>query len=321
MAETNDPTVVSAGLVVVGVNGGLAGCRQALIFAAREARLRKTAIRLVHGCEPFSTLSEWQPRIPLEARERQARRQLRDAAEALRPLLDPGTTVQFRIDPRTGIDTLLDQSGTAGLIVVQRRDLTTLGRIRAGSTSNAVAARASCPVVVIRAGQGVNQGRGAVLIGIDDDITDADHLLQLAFAEAAARKVQLTAIQVTTGHTDSRLAWRSGQTEAANSLAAVALDRWTDRFPEVMVNQLTTSGDAVEALRVASVSADVLVVGRHLGQGPEMSGLGDAVGRLLSSAQCPILVAPPTRTATGGDRSRVGSVSNMRRRSTTSRPC
>jgi nucleotide-binding universal stress UspA family protein len=320
MAETNDPTVVSAGLVVVGVNGGLAGCRQALIFAAREARLRKTAIRLVHGCEPFSTLSERQPRIPLEARERQARRQLRDAAEALRPLLDPGTAVQFRIDPRTGIDTLLDQSGTAELIVVQRRDLTTLGRITAGSTSNAVAARASCPVVVISAGQGVNQGRGAVLIGIDD-ITDADRVLQLAFAEAAARKAQLTAIQVRTGHTDSRLTWRSRHAEAANGPAAVALDRWADRFPDVMVNHLTTAGDAVEALRVASVSADVLVVGRHLGQGPEVSGLGDAVGRLLSSAQCPVLVAPPTRTAMGSDGSRVGSVRDVQRRSTTSGLC
>ena len=142
MVDTDGPTVVSRGAVVVGVNSGLAGCRQALVFAAHEARLRNTVVRLVHGCEPLSTLTERQPRVPLVARERQARRQLRDAAEALRPLLDPGSTVEFRIDPRTGIDALLDQSSTAELIVLQRRDLTVLGRITAGSTSSAVAARA-----------------------------------------------------------------------------------------------------------------------------------------------------------------------------------
>ena len=158
MAKTDGPAAAGQGAVVVGVNGALAGCRQALVFAAHEARLRNTAIRLVHGCEPLATLTERQPSVPLVARESQARRQLRDAAEALRPLLDPGTTVEFRIDPRTGIDALLDQSATAELIVLQRRDLTALGRITAGSTSSAVAARARCPVAVTRTGQRSSHG-------------------------------------------------------------------------------------------------------------------------------------------------------------------
>ena len=77
---------------MVGINSGLAGCRQALILAADEARMRNTVVRLVHGCEPLSTLTERQPRVPLEARERQARRQLRDAAEAHRDLEARKTT-------------------------------------------------------------------------------------------------------------------------------------------------------------------------------------------------------------------------------------
>ena len=112
------------GAVVVGVNGALASCRQALVFAAQEARLRKAAVRLVHGCEPLATLAERLPAVPLVARERQARRQLRDAAEALRPLLDAAAAVNFRIDPRTGVEALLDESKSAELIVMQRRDLT-----------------------------------------------------------------------------------------------------------------------------------------------------------------------------------------------------
>ena len=187
MVQTNDGAS-GPKPIVVGVNGALASYRHALVFAAQEARLRNSAIRLVHGCEPLPTLTERQPSVPLVARERQARRQLRDAVEALRPLLDAGATVEFRIDPRTGVDALLDESAAAELIVLQRRELTILGRTTDGSTSNAVAARANCPVVVVHAGHGSRHDRSGILVGLDDQMDPEDALL-LAFQEASARRL------------------------------------------------------------------------------------------------------------------------------------
>lgn len=281
---------------MVGINSGLAGCRQALILAAAEARMRNTVVRLVHGCEPLSTLTERQPRVPLEARARQARRQLGEAAAALRPLLDPGTTVEFRIDPRTGIDTLLDQSSTAGLIVLQRRDLTVLGRITAGSTSKAVAARAGCPVAVTRTGQGSSHGRGAVLVGIADWL-DAASVLPLAFAEAAARAARVTAIQ---------------------GSASEALNRWADTYPDVLIDRLPLAGDPVAVLRAASASAELLVIGRHDGQKRDGRSLGPLARQLIDTAQCPVLV--PARIGMGADQYPVPSDNGARRRSPAASP-
>jgi hypothetical protein len=38
--------------VVVGINGSPGTYRQAVAFAIREAALRRSAVRLVHGCQP-----------------------------------------------------------------------------------------------------------------------------------------------------------------------------------------------------------------------------------------------------------------------------
>ena len=271
MVERNGLAAAGPGRVVVGVNGALAGCRQALVFAAHEARLRNAALRLVHGCEPLATLTERQPAVPLVARERQARRQLRDAAEALRPLLDPGTRVEFHIDPRTGVDALLDESTSADLIVVQRRDLTSLGRVTAGSTSSAVAARAHCPVAVTRAGLGSAHHRSGVVLGVDGQ-AGPDAAMPLAFMEAAVRRVQLTIHVLTQGDgAEEHVSWANKASAAAHDRArsalAEAIDRYAGSFPNVVVSQIVVAGDAVDALSETTATAELLVIGRHDGTG------------------------------------------------------
>ena len=298
MVARNGATAVRPGPVVVGVNGGLAGCRHALVFAAQEARLRNTTIRLVHGCEPLDTLTERQPEIPRVARERQARRQLRDAAEALRPLLDAGATVQFRIDPRTGVEALLDESTTAELIVLQRRELTTLGPTTAGSTSSAVAARAHCPVAVTRAGPRARPHPAGVLIGVDGQ-EGAHAALQLAFVRAALRRAALTAIQVLTqaegvwGHPPWATEAPTATHDRARSALAELIDHYARRFPDVVVAEIVVAGEAVDALREASASAELLIIGRHSGKQRDLHRLGSVTRHLINTARCPTLIAPP----------------------------
>ena len=325
MAETNGLAADGRGPVVVGVNGALAGCRQALVFAAQEARLRNAAIRLVHGCEPLASLTERQPSLPLVARERQARRQLRDAADALRPLLDPDMTVEFRIDPRTGIHALLDESTSAELIVVQRRELTTLGRTTAGSTSSAVAARSHCPVAVTRAGMSASHSRSGVLVGVDVQ-RGPDAAVQLAFIRAAFRRARLTAIQVLTqgeggwGHSP----WAFGAPAAAHARATSALaeliNHYAGSFPDVVVAQIVVMGDAVDVLREATLAAEVLVIGRRGGQEHEARGLGSQARQFINTARCPILVAPPIPAGSRDGKSHAASIGDVRPASSASSP-
>lgn len=325
MVETNGRAAAPPGPVVVGVNGGLAGCRQALVFAAQEARLRNAPIRLVHGCDPLATLTERQPSVPMVARERQARRQLRDAADAVRPLLNADTMVEFRIDPRTGIDALLDESTTAELIVLQRRELTTLGRITAGSTSNAVAARAHCPVAVTRAGSGSTPHRGGVLLGVHGQ-AGLDAAVQLAFIEAALRRARLTIHLLT--HSDAEGGHASSAGEASVAVLegggpgwADLISRYARRFPEVVLARVVVAGDSVDTLRAATESAELLVISRHDGgQDGDLRSLGSRARQLINTSRCPILVAAPTHPAAHDSPSLVAPISDARPRSSASSP-
>jgi len=165
---------------------------------------------------------------------------------------------------------------------------------------------------VTHSGQGASRGRGAVLVGIDD-LPHADIVLPLAFKEAAARKAQLTSIQVSMiiDADDGPLPWTAGLAAAAHGLAASAsdvLDRWASRFPDVLVNHLIIAGDAVEVLREASAAAELLVIGRRGGKARDPHTLGSRARQLISSAQSPVLVAAPMWTGTGSGQSRVAPI-------------
>jgi nucleotide-binding universal stress UspA family protein len=260
------------------------------------------------------------------ARERQARRQLRDAADALRPLLDPGTSVEFNIDPRTGVDALLDESTTAQLIVLQRRELSTLGRVTAGSTSSAVAGRAHCPVAVTRTGLSSTHQRTGVVVGVDGQAGSAA-AVHLAFTRAAVQRAQLTAIQVlpegdsVSGH----FSWGAPKAPTAAPRRATSalgdlINRYAGSFPEVFVAQVVVAGEAVAALLVATAAAELLVIGRHNGSERDGRNLGSVARQLINTARCPTLVALPIQPGARDDWSRSGSVSDERQQSSTASP-
>ena len=75
-------------------------------------------------------------------------------------------------------------SETASLIVVQRRHISPLRHLSTGSTSSVVAARAGCPVAVVRPDHDLAQQAG-VVVGIDV-AAHAGLALPVAFEEAPA---------------------------------------------------------------------------------------------------------------------------------------
>ena len=91
-------------------------------------------------------------------------------------------------------------------------------------------------------------------------------------------------------------------------------------FPEVVVAQIVVTGDAGDALREATATAELLVIGRHGGREPDARSLGSLTRQLINTARCPILVAPPIHRPVRDGQSQVASISDARPQSSASSP-
>ena len=101
----------------------------------------------------------------------------------LSSMVDSRTQIGLAAVPQTAVDALLQESQTAGALIVQRRSLSVLSRALSGTTSHTVAAQAACPVIVVRHDQsGTESGRG-IVVGVAP--RSGLRALQVGVAEAA----------------------------------------------------------------------------------------------------------------------------------------
>jgi nucleotide-binding universal stress UspA family protein len=288
-----------ASFVVVGLGDGqLYDYEPSLSFAAHEARLRGAALKVVHGCgeRPQGIDEGSSERRPGIAPDRL----LRNAAgRRLTRITGPGLRVFMTNAAAGGIDALLEEARTAELLVVQRRDLSPLRRIFAGSTSAAVAAQAACPIAIIRSDHRPDHRSGAVVLGIDGR-GRAANAVRLAFDEAERRNARLIAIHAWTrmpsGAPYGDLAHTRHDLEWAESVAADALDRELDhaatRWPQVPVERRIVRASPVDALLDASREAELLVVTRHRVSTRGNWALGTKTSALIEQSGCPVIIAP-----------------------------
>lgn len=146
-----------AGRIVVGVDG-TEHAAAALRWAIEEARLRGATVQAVHAWSfvPLTTPAD-SGLVPLawsesaasldavrEAAERLAHDQVSDVAGEERD-------VQVSVVEGDATEVLLGAAEHAELLVVGNRGRGSIAQALLGSTSAAVADRAPCPVVVVRA--------------------------------------------------------------------------------------------------------------------------------------------------------------------------
>ncbi|MET7761364.1 universal stress protein [Streptomyces sp. NPDC005393] len=285
--------------LVVGVDGSHSSL-QAVDWAADEAARHGLPLRLVYaslweryeGIRPATDPERpWEQvmadRIAASAAERAARRR-------------PDVRISTEVLPEDPVSALLSAGQDASGVVTGSRGRGELAGLLLGSVSLTVAARAPCPVTVVRGGEPNRRGAfGRIVLGVGEGAGPAA-AMRFAFREAEARGCELTAVR----------AWRCPAGEVTDDLmiygdpvrahwdrAERMLEdalRGPERdHPKVTVRRETVEGSARKVLLHAAATADLLILGARRRHGHAVGlQLGRVAHTALHHAPCPVAIVP-----------------------------
>ncbi|MFK4869352.1 universal stress protein [Streptomyces sp. CSMPJR101] len=276
--------------LVVGVDGSDPSL-VAVDWAADEAVRHGLTLRLVHaslweryaGAVPTLGAGRFSERVLAEhlvasAAERAARRA-------------PGLRITTDILPAEAVDGLLHEGANAHALVVGDRGRGELKGLLLGSVSLGVAARARCPVIVVRGDDaGVVGLHERILLGVGGAVS-GERAADFAVREAETRGCALDAVR----------AWRrpapigeppDDAERRATALLDDALRAPLDAHPGVRVRRTTVEGPARTVLVDRSAAADLVVLGARRRHGHFGLQLGRVGHTLLHHAQCPVAIVP-----------------------------
>lgn len=268
----------------------------ALRFVAAEALQTGQPVTVVHVVHGTTRVPQHNPLVFSDAEvEEQGRRIVARAAGELRDLTNG--TVEVRCEtPRGGtVNHLVELSGHAKMIVLQRRDLPRAARVLSHSTTARVAGRSMAPVASVPSSWRVDQlfvHRVVVAVG---ERERPSNLLGHAFEFADQHDVGLAVVRVTGfpaaegAESEQELRYRREQllTELDQALRPVR-----KRYPGVRAEIEVLEGTPVDTLLRATGPSDLLVVGRREVVNPAYERLGTVSRAVLRSSGCPVLVIP-----------------------------
>ncbi|MEU1891220.1 universal stress protein [Streptomyces pristinaespiralis] len=211
----------------------------------------------------------------------------------------PDVKVVTDVLPEDTVAALLREGRHAFALVTGSRGRGDIAGLLLGSVSLAVAAGASCPVVVVRGDKaGLAGTHDRITLGVGDADVDSA-AVRFAFREAELRGCTLDVVR----------AWRCPAHEStdhplvagdparyhedrASAVLDAALEAAVRNHPDVRVKRATVEGPARKVLLARSAAADLLVVGarrRHSQFGMQLGRVGHTV---LHHASCPVAVVP-----------------------------
>ncbi|MGQ4481609.1 universal stress protein [Streptomyces sp. SAS_276] len=285
--------------LVVGVDGS-APSLLAVDWTVDEAARLGLSMRLVRAFVP-----ERGPDAPvrsggLEPSSEQVRAEdVVTVAAARARRRDPDVKVDAEAVPGDVLPVLLEESRHASALVIGARDSGELTGLLLGAVGPALAARAHCPVTVVRGdGTGLTGRHERVLLGAGDPGVSGE-AVRFAFREAEARGCTLDVVRawkrpVRKAADRSRQVPETARCREARAsalldtlLSDVVLDH-----PRVRVRTTTVEGSARGQLVKRSAAADLVIVGARRGHG--LLGLrpGRVAQALLHHAKCPVAVVP-----------------------------
>ena len=286
----------TADRIVVGIrDSGADHYLAALGLAARMSRQRAATITLIHGSLPRLAIAASRTEARHLAHGREV---VEEARLTLSTMVDPSTQVHAEAVPKTGVDALLQESRTAATLILQRRNLSALGRAFNSATSHTVAAQAACPVIVVRHDQLDSEPSRGIVVGIGPD--SGVRALQLGVLEAAVRKCPLTAVHVWDlpfsptygGRVDPDEEELAEATRWADSFLASAVADVAKLHPDLELHARSVRGVTEDGLLQECEHAELLIVERHRDAQLASIGLGKLTRHLLDHAPCPVMITP-----------------------------
>ncbi|MGW1493613.1 universal stress protein [Streptomyces sp. NPDC002402] len=284
--------------LVVGVDGSESSLK-AVDWAVEEAARHGLALRLVYA----SLWERYEGQAPSSSLDRPTDEVLADtivatAAERAHRR-GPDVKVTTAVLPEEAATALLTEGHNAFAVVTGSRGRGELAALLLGSVSLAVAAGASCPVIVARGdAAALSAAHGRILLGIGEAARGSS-AVGFAFREAAARGCTLDAVRAwrCPAHETPDHSLLIGDAAAYHEMRAAtvvdeALGGAVDDHPDVLVRRTTLEGQARKVLLDRSAAADLLIVGARRRQGHFGLQLGRLAHAALHHAACPVAVVP-----------------------------
>jgi nucleotide-binding universal stress UspA family protein len=290
-------TAASTEPVVVGVDGSSAS-KVAVDWAARDAALRGTTLKLVHVLTPPAVMAF--PEVPmppgyLQWQEEEGRTLL-DAAVKTVEEATKGARVEVTTEMVAGpsVPVLADLSTGAQMVVVGCRGRGAFARGLLGSISTGLAHHAKCPVAIIHDEDPLmpHPSQAPVVVGVDGSPA-SDRAVAIAFEQASFRGVDLVAVHA---WSDSGVFefpgvdWAQLQALGESTLGE-RLAGWQERYPDVLVRRVVVADRPAHQLLEQAESAQLLVVGSHGRGGLSGMLLGSVSTSVIHSARMPVIVA------------------------------
>lgn len=284
--------------IVVGVDGSPES-ELALDWGVDEARRRGLSLHLVHARELAGSMASAPHGAPTS---------WHDPAWVLRAARDRVSilSVDHPVDLVVTDEDVLVPAATALVAASAAADTVVVGTHRhgpveaalLGSTSLRVAARAACPVVVVRRPASRDVAHPQIVLGVDAASRSGD-ALAYAFHRASDQGLPLTVICVWAADIDVE-ALRVTEAVADEVSAAAANARladlreivrpWREKFPDVRVHVIVAPGTPADVLVDESWAAELVVVGSHGLGGLRGLLLGSVTDSVLHRAHCPVAV-------------------------------
>ena len=266
--------------LVVGVDGSESSL-EAVDWAADEAVRHGVPLHLLHAaagdCDASDVIS---------------------AATARAEEGAPKVRLSSEVTHADAASALVGTGRNAFALVLGSRGLGDLAELLLGSVSLTVAARADCPVVVVRgAAEHRDAGFGSIVVGVEEEKSSGT-AVQFALREAHVRRCRLVAVHAWSAPfgaiaTPQAPSW---PLEAHRRAPAQVLDDallgTAEKYRDALVSRRAIEGPARQALLEAASEADLLVVGARRRLGHPGLQLGLINHAVLHHAPCPVAVVP-----------------------------
>ncbi|MEV0412906.1 universal stress protein [Streptomyces sp. NPDC050448] len=286
-------------VVTVGLDGSPESLAAAH-WAADEAERRKRTLRLLHA---WPLLVPEPTHLPSEVDQNYWARRLVHHAKAELQKRHPGLLIVGNLVADDAQNALLQAASESEMTVLGSRGLELVESYFLGDISTPVVARASRPVVLVRAetrseGPGPAAGASSGVVVALKLGGPSDDLLAFAFETAEARGVPLRAVHGESLPVHAYAPWGVDHdvteeiTQGARKRLDQALSPWREKYPHVEVaDSIVLESPAKAVVRTAEGSG-LLVVGRRRHRPALAPRLGSVVQAAIHHARCPVAVVP-----------------------------